>query len=142
MPSDQLWEFASNVPRAESLIYRPRMVAPLPGWRGHYLPLLTKQPRIFPQGSIRWPNGGIDILPVRAIPEADIPEVLWHFNLWAPRVARETKAAAHEAAWNLNYESHPWPYPGRKSYLYEDHMELVQPFEECDLDDYRLPIRL
>ena len=135
MPSSALWDFARGVYRRETLIYRPRMVAPLPGWQGHYRPLLTYQPRLFPQDAIRWPKGGIDILPVRALPERDISPVLWHFNLWAPRATREAKAAAHEAAWNLNLEAHPWPYPGRKSYLWEDYPDEVSPLD--DLAEYR-----
>ena len=122
-PSKQLWGFAEQVHRRESFIYRPTMVAPLPKWDGMYVPLLTYQPRIFPQDSIRFPKGGIDILPVRALPERDIPQVLWHFNLWAPRAYREEKARAHEDAWNRNYAAHPWPYPGRRSYLWEDFPE-------------------
>lgn len=134
-PSEALWKFAADSHRKQSLIYRPRMAAPLPDWSGHYAPLFTRQPRIFPSDAIRFPKGGIDILPVRALPESDIPPVLWHFNLWAPRAFREAKAAAHEEAWNRNYDAHPWPYPGRKSYLWEDYKDEVAPLE--DLEEYR-----
>ena len=134
-PSPQLWKFAQDAHRKQSLIYRPRMVAALPDWSGHYRPLLTAQPRVFPTDAIRWPKGGIDILPLRALPERDIAEVLWHFNLWAPRAEREEKVRAHEDAWQKNWDAHPWPAGSRKAYLWEDYPEDIGPLE--GLEEYR-----
>jgi len=124
-PSDELWAFTTKAQRKPQRIYRPHLIATLPDGR-RYRPLDTRQPRVFLAGSIRWPTGGIDILPVRALPEEDIDPILWHYNLHAPRAFREAKAAAHEEAWGKNYDAHPWPYPGRKSYLYEDYPEEIE----------------
>ena len=134
-PSSQLWKFASEACFKKQLIYRPRMAAPLPDWSGHYRPLLTAQPRVFPTDSIRWPKGGIDILPLRALPERNIPEVLWHFNLWAPRASREEKVLAHEEAWKKNWDAHPWPAGSRRAYLWEDYPDEISPLE--DMEEYR-----
>ena len=55
------------------------------------------------------------------IEEIDFDLVLWHFTLWSPREHRERKVRAHEEAWMESWNKHPWPFPGAKSYLYEDH---------------------
>ena len=126
-PSEQLWKRACTIHRTEQdVILRPTIISPLPGWSGGYVPLRTYQPRIFPNGSIRWPGGGLDILPLRSLPEQNIPEVLWHFNLWATRESREKKTAAHEAAWLEAWDHHPWPASSRKAYLFEDYPNEIE----------------
>ena len=121
-PSEALWSFKPK----DRLIYRPHILAPLPGGTHHYAPMETRQPRIFPRDSLRFPRFlGIDVLPQTNLAEHDIPEILWHYTLCAPRDHRERKADEHERAWNENYYVHPEPYPGRKSYLWEDHPELA-----------------
>lgn len=126
-PSERLWQFASvepklKDPKGRHYLWRCRMIAPLPDWSAHYTTLDTHQPRYFPRESIRWP-GGFDELPVSPLTEVDFNLVLWHYTLWSPRAYREQKVKDHEAAWNASWDKHEWPFPGRASYLYEDHPE-------------------
>ena len=65
----------------------------------------------------------------RTLPEKDIPEVLWHFNLWATRKSREEKTAAHEAAWLAAWQYHPCPAGSRRAYLFEDYPNDTQPID-------------
>lgn len=129
-PSEQLWEFASKPPpfdnEGEPYLWRPRMLAPLPDWSGLYKPLDTYQPRYFPREGIRH-SGGFDQLPQSPYEQMNVELVLWHYTLWSPRLYRELKVQAHEKAWNDAWDLHPWPFPGRKAYLYEDYPEEVAP---------------
>lgn len=135
MPSDALWDFAMKTPTLTGerghYLWRPRMIAPLPEWTAHYRPLETYQPRYFPREAIRWP-GGFDEMPQSHLEEIDFDLVLWHFTLWSPRKYREAKVKAHEEAWNKSWSKHPWPFPGAKSYLWEDH-----PYEYASLEGLR-----
>lgn len=129
-PSDDLWRFVEQVPKTGgSFIYRPQIISPLPEWTASYAPLHTAQPRIFPKEAIAWRSGGFDLLPLRALPERDIPEILWHFNLWATRKSREEKTALHEAEWMKAWEHHPWPPQSKKAYLWEDFPEDTEPID-------------
>ena len=135
-PSEDLWKFALKEPtlkdkRGRPYIWRPRMLAPLPGWSVLYKPLDTYQPRYFPRESIRHP-GGFDQMPVSHLAEIDFDMVLWHYTLWSPRSYREQKVREHEQAWNDHWAIHPWPFPGRASYLYEDHPNDVEPIGEWE----------
>ena len=129
-PSPQLWEFAvKGAPfdnDGQPYIWRPRMLAPLPDWSGLYKPLDTYQPRFFPREGLRHP-GGFDQMPVSPFKEIDFGIPLWHYTLWSPRSYREQKVRDHEKAWNDAWSLHPWPFPGRKSYLWEDHKDEVVP---------------
>lgn len=132
LPSEALWQFVQNIP-AGDFIYRPQIISPTPGWEASYAPLHTAQPRIFPRDAIQWRSGGFDLLPLRAFPERDIPEILWHFNLWATRQSREQKTALHEAEWMKAWEHHPWPPQSKKAYLWEDYptdIESIAPWIE------------
>jgi hypothetical protein len=136
MPSEALWDFATRVPkvrdsRDQHYLWRPRMLAPLPDWSAHYLPLDTYQPRYFPREDIRWP-GGFDEMPQSSLSEIDFQLVLWHFTLWSPREHRERKVLDHERAWYAAWDIHPWPFPGAVSYLYEDHPEQYAPLGEWE----------
>ena len=134
-PSDALWDFVASVHRLPHLIYRPRIVAPVPDWSGHYKPDETLQPRIFPKDTMRWREGGMDILPMRSLPERDIPQVLWHFTLWSPRPWREAKAAYNDSEWMKSWAHHPFPPSSSKAYLWEDHRDQVTPLG--DYEQYR-----
>ena len=129
LPSAQLWAVAETVYRSGPHIFRPNIVSPLPDWKGVYTPLVTYQPRLFKLDTVRWVPGGLDRLPIRTLPEVDIPEVLWHFNLWATRKSREEKTAAHEAAWLAAWQYHPWPAGSRRAYLFEDYPNDTQPID-------------
>ena len=129
-PSPQLWDLtvagapANN--NGQPFIWRPRMLAPLPDWSGLYKPLDTHQPRFFPRAGLRH-SGGFDQMPMSPHREIDFDFVLWHYTLWSPRSFREQKVHDHEAAWNDAWSLHPWPFPGRKSYLFEDHPQDIEP---------------
>ena len=129
-PSPQLWDLtvagapANN--NGQPFIWRPRMLAPLPDWSGLYKPLDTHQPRFFPREGLRH-SGGFDQMPMSPHREIDFDFVLWHYTLWSPRSFREQKVHDHEAAWNDAWSLHPWPFPGRKSYLFEDHPQDIEP---------------
>jgi hypothetical protein len=132
MPSEPLWKFATRVPdvrddRGRHYLWRPRMLAPIPGTGRFYRPLDTHQPRYFPREAIRWP-GNFDVLPTSRLDEIDFELVLWHYTLFSPRAYRENKVRIHEAAWMREWASHPWPPSSRKAYLYEDFPEEHQ---EC-----------
>lgn len=134
-PSEALWTFASKPPPLKNgkddYIWRCRMLAPLPDWSAHYRTLDTYQPRYFPRESIRWP-GGFDEMPSSPLEEIDFNLVLWHYTLWSPRTYREQKVQQHETAWMEHWAKHPWPFPGRASYLWEDHPEAYASLEEWE----------
>lgn len=135
-PSAGLWDFVLKDPPVISrdrthYIWRCRMLAPLPDWSAHYAVLDTYQPRYFEREAIRWP-GGFDEQPVSRAKEIDFDFVLWHYTLWSPRAHRQAKIVLHENAWNANWKSHPWPFPGRASYLYEDHPEKYASLTEWE----------
>ena len=134
-PSEGLWNVAQDVRKLPRFIYRPRIVAPVPDWSGHYKPDETLQPRLFPKDTIRWITGGMDILPLRALPEKDIQPVLWHFTLWSPRKWREDKAAYNDSEWMKSWDHHPFPPSSSRAYLYEDHPEEYRPLG--DYERYR-----
>jgi len=125
LPSGQLWQLAGDTKKYNDRILRPTIISPLPGWTAAYKPLITYQPRLFRMDSFRWTGGGMDRLAMRALPEHDTPEVLWHFNLWAARKSREEKTAAHEKAWHEAWQYHPWPPSSKKAYLWEDYPDEV-----------------
>ena len=129
LPSEQLWQFAANIYKHGPYIHRPHMLAPLPDWTASYKPLNTYQPRLFRMDSIRWTGGGMDRLVNESLPERNIPEVLWHFNIWASRESREEKVRLHEAAWQEAWQYHPWPPSSNKAYLWEDYPADVESLE-------------